>query len=261
MSMAGIWCHAYIAMLSGPRNVLALGIFVPGLRPAIDEQFQEYGVVVVANPPPIADLFNQAGQVRLQIVAPPLLKLDKKIRRVFDGAAPGRVDVRLIRENSRNGGPELRPQGLLVSAHRNVDEFLGDAGKQKIHVGVPGVPRTHRILSETEAIKPGPRRLGLSRDVFEALPDSLKEDLTGTLFLQREALALVVRFGHFRRHMAAREAARVRVLVVELPDSLKEDLTGTLFLQREALALVVRFGHFRRHMAAREAARVRVLVV
>ena len=69
-----------LPVMPGPRDVFALGVVVPGLRPAVDEQVQEHGVVVVANPPPIADLLKERGEARLQIVAPTLLKLREEVR-------------------------------------------------------------------------------------------------------------------------------------------------------------------------------------
>jgi hypothetical protein len=202
--------------------VLAFGVVVPGLRPSVDEEIEEQGVVVVADSPPVADLLEQRGEVDLQIVAPAVLKLHEEVRRVLDGAAAGRVDVRLIRKNGRDSGSEVRPQRLLVSAHGDVDEFLGDAGEEKIHVGISSVPGTHRVLGEAEAIEVlprtfGTRRLDPPRHILEAAARAVEEDLAGTFFLDRETLALIEGFGHFRGHVSAGETAGVGVLVVE-PD-------------------------------------------
>jgi len=68
----------------------------------------------VANPAPVSHFFKQGREIRFQIVAPALLKLHEQIGRVFEGAAAGSIDVRLVREDARNYGPKVRSRMWFV---------------------------------------------------------------------------------------------------------------------------------------------------
>ncbi|MCX6618658.1 MAG: hypothetical protein NTZ98_21490 [Acidobacteria bacterium] len=178
---------------------------------------------------PLAHLLEQRDHARLQVVAPALLELLEQVRRPAHGVAARGIDVRLVGENAGQRAAEFGGQRFLVAAHGDLDKLLGDAGLDQVHVGKAAVPFGPAAVGDAlEAVVLAfAARLGgrAGGHLGEAIAGLLQDqgELRGGFpielrqLLQRQTLALVVRFGHLGGHVAAGEPAGVGVLVVE-PD-------------------------------------------
>ena len=87
---------------------------------------------------PVACLFVEERKEREKVVSP---LLPEYLEQVGSPAQAARTaDVRLIGEDAENRFPEFLFDRFLVSFHRDIDEFLSDAGHKQVDVGVTAIP-------------------------------------------------------------------------------------------------------------------------
>jgi len=203
---------------------MPLAVLEIGLGPALDVEVQEHLEVVVAHTAPVADGPGEAGQVVHQRIAPPLLELLRQV--VGPGQAAGREDVGLVGKHAGNVLAELLAHLAAIRLQCDLDEFLGHAGVDQVHVTAARVPRRVRRANgrcrQVLALRERLAGAGVGSDVGRAALGEAKHgehvggELAGAgLLAQLEAAA--PRLGHCLRHVPAREARRVGVLVVH-PD-------------------------------------------
>ena len=213
--------------MAGEDQVVALAIVVADLDVAIQEEIHQHVAVVVPHLPPRTDLLPERDQIGFEIVSPAGAEGIEQVGCPADRLAVGHHDLRLVGEPARNGAAELLAHDLLVTVERQFDEFVGHALVHQIHVREAAVPRRRGVVSLVEevviALFATPRN-GFGRNVDEgvAFTSQAAEEAVdrigqhpGTQVFERHAL--VVALGHRLVDVAARETARIGVLVVD-PD-------------------------------------------
>ncbi len=223
-----------LPVVAGEGQAVVRGVGVIGLGPVLDEQVEEGGVEVVADPLPVPGLLDQGDEVGPQVVAPAGLEGREQGRGVVDGVgAAGRGDLGLVLEDAGHGLAELRPDHGLVAVEGQVEELLGDVFAHDVDVGEAAVPGRRGGLDDVEDEVLGgvrPLRRNLAGDVLDAGQGAAQDhERRGVERGRRRAVegpqpeARAGRVGHGRGHVAAGEPGRVGVLVVE-PDLEAEPL-------------------------------------